>query len=409
MTENHQAAPPPLNFLTTNNSFAKRIIDGEQYNMNSITVKRDNNPIYNIEFSDSYKIIKERLDDAGINGRRVCVVSDSNVSQLYYEEVKHYIEALGAALCISIVFEAGEDNKNTDTIFSIIERLITEHFDRNDFLFALGGGVTGDMTGFAAAIYLRGIKFYQLPTSLLAMVDSSIGGKTGVDFNGYKNMVGSFHMPSGVFINISSLHTLPEREYISGYAEIIKHAVIADKNYFDYLDKNNTAALSKDTEIVKDIIYKSCKIKQAVVENDPTEKGIRAFLNFGHTIGHAIEKYMDFALLHGECVSLGMIAAAYISFGRNLISREDYESIRKLTASYKLPVCFADIKKYTAKADAVEKHKDEILSIIKSDKKADGAVIKFVLIHPVGNAIIDTTVTDAEIMKAISELGGCHD
>lgn len=377
--------------------------------MNTITVKRNDKPIYNIEFSQSYDIIIEKLKDAGINGRKVCVVSDSNVSKIYYEEVKRCIESLGASLCISFVFEAGEDNKTTVTIFSIIERLIAAHFDRNDFLFALGGGVTGDMTGFAAAIYLRGIKFYQLPTSLLAMVDSSIGGKTGVDFNGYKNMVGSFHMPSGVFINTSSLNSLPEREYISGYAEIIKHAVIADKNYFQYLNNNNAGALSKDNTVVKDIIYKSCKIKQAVVENDPTEKGIRAFLNFGHTIGHAIEKYMDFALLHGECVSLGMIAAAYISHSRNLISLEDYEAIRKLVKSYRLPLCFADIEQYTAKCTDIGNNINEILSIIKSDKKADGAVIKFVLIDSVGNAVIDTTVTDEEIIKAINELGGFHE
>lgn len=374
--------------------------------MNTITVNRDCKPIYNIEFSESYEIIKEKLDGFGMNGRKVCVVSDSNVSKLYYEEVKKQIESLGASRCISFVFDAGENNKNTDTIFSIIEQLITEHFDRNDFLFALGGGVTGDMTGFAAAIYLRGIKFYQLPTSLLAMVDSSIGGKTGVDYNGYKNMVGSFHMPSGVFINTSSLASLPDREYISGYAEIIKHAVIADKSYYDFLKNNHAGALAKESDIVKNIIYKSCKIKQSVVENDPTEKGIRAYLNFGHTIGHAIEKYMDFALLHGECVSLGMIAAAYISFRRNLIKQTDYNDIRKLTASYKLPICFEDIKKYTVKSMDICSHTDEIISIIKSDKKADGAVIKFVLIDAIGNAFLDKTVTDKEIKEAINELGG---
>lgn len=370
--------------------------------MNTITIKRDSKPIYDIKFSDSYEFIKDSIDRDAIKGRKVCVVSDSNVSGLYYNQVKSAIEPLGVSKCISYVFDAGEDNKTTDTIFALIEVLIKEHFDRNDFLFALGGGVTGDMTGFAAAIYLRGIKFFQLPTSLLAMVDSSIGGKTGVDFNGYKNMVGSFHMPSGVIINTASLGSLPEREYISGYGEIIKHSLISDRDYFDYLSNNNEKAMSKDSGVVKEIIYRSCKIKQSVVENDPTEKGIRAHLNFGHTLGHAIEKYMDFALLHGECVSLGMIAASYISYRRNLITAEDYGHIRNLAASYKLPVCFEDIKKYTAK----EVDADQIISIVKSDKKADGTVIKFVLIDSIGNAFLDTTVTDDELISAITELGG---
>ena len=372
--------------------------------MKQITVNRDNKPIYNINFVDSYSYITDMLNNSKFVNRKICIVSDSNVAGIYLSKLVEAAERANIKKCISFVFDAGEENKNTDIIFSLVEKLIVNKFDRNDCLLALGGGVTGDMTGFAAAIYLRGISFYQIPTSLLAMVDSSIGGKTGVDFNGYKNMVGAFHMPMEVCININSLKSLPEREYISGFAEIIKHAIIADNKYFELLNDNFSEALNMKEDIIEDIIYRSCRIKQNVVENDPTEKGIRAYLNFGHTIGHAIEKYMDFKLLHGECVALGMIAASFISYKRNLISEDEYKAIRSITAQYGLPVSFKDILKYSDK----EIKANEIVSYTKSDKKADGTAIKFVLIDSIGNAFIDKTVTDEEMISAVIELGGIN-
>lgn len=373
-------------------------------NMQSITVHRDNKPIYNINFNNDYSSLKDFLASSDLHNRKVCVVSDSNVSKFWLDNIIEKLNSLQISKCISVVLPAGEENKNTDNIFNIIEQLIANRFDRKDCLIALGGGVIGDMTGFAASIYLRGIKFFQIPTSLLAMVDSSIGGKTGVDFNGYKNMVGAFHMPSGVLINTQALTTLPDREYISGFAEIIKHAIIADNEYFDYLFQNAAKALAKDMDITGNIIYKSCRIKQHVVETDPTEKGIRAFLNFGHTIGHAIEKYMNFSLLHGECVSLGIVASSYISYKRNMISGDNYESIRALLKAYSLPVCFNDIKDRAGDNVITESDIDDIINITKSDKKADGAVIKFVLADSIGNAVIDTTVSDAEQRNALEEL-----
>ena len=373
-------------------------------NMQSITVHKDNKPIYNMNFNNDYSSLKDFLASSDLHNRKVCVVSDSNVSKFWLDNIIEELNSLQISKCISVVLPAGEENKNTDNIFNIIEQLIANRFDRKDCLIALGGGVIGDMTGFAASIYLRGIKFFQIPTSLLAMVDSSIGGKTGVDFNGYKNMVGAFHMPSGVLINTQALTTLPDREYISGFAEIIKHAIIADNAYFDYLFQNAAKALAKDMDITGNIIYKSCRIKQHVVETDPTEKGIRAFLNFGHTIGHAIEKYMNFSLLHGECVSLGIVASSYISYKRNMISGDNYESIRALLKAYSLPVCFNDIKDRAGDNVITESDIDDIINITKSDKKADGAVIKFVLADSIGNAVIDTTVSDAEQRNALEEL-----
>lgn len=190
---------------------------------------------------------------------------------------------------ISIIFEAGESQKNLDTVKMIYEKLILAKFDRKDLLVALGGGVTGDITGFTAATYLRGIDFVQIPTSLLAQVDSSIGGKTGVDFDSYKNMVGAFHMPKLVYINVSTLTTLSDEQFISGMGEIIKHGLIKDSAYFDWLIENHDRILARDKDVLMEMIRVSCNIKRVVVENDPTEKGDRALLNFGHTLGHAIE------------------------------------------------------------------------------------------------------------------------
>ena len=364
--------------------------------MDKITIKKDNLPIYDICFTDSFKYLSDVIKNLGIGNRRVCIITDSNVEKYHLNNLLTSLKDACDRI-YSFTFEAGEQNKNLSTIEDMYAYLIENHFDRNDVLFALGGGVVGDMTGFLAATYLRGIKFVQVPTSLLAMVDSSIGGKTGVDFCGYKNMIGAFHMPSYVYINTSVLDTLPEREFISGFAEIIKHAFIKDRKYYDYLANNYEAALCKDKDILKNIIYRSCQIKQSIVEEDPTEKSIRAFLNFGHTIGHAIEKYMNFTMLHGECVSLGCIASLYICKERNLIDDTTYNEAYNLLNNYKLPVSIDVLDEETVNC---------IIDITKSDKKADNNSIKFVLIKCIGQAFIDMTVSDEEMRIAVKELFG---
>lgn len=364
--------------------------------MDKITINKDGHPIYDICFTDTFDYISDVINELGINNRRICIITDSNVKKYHLKSLTDSLKSLCNRV-FSFTFEAGEQNKNLSTIEDMYRYLIENHFDRNDILFALGGGVVGDMTGFLAATYLRGIKFVQVPTSLLAMVDSSIGGKTGVDFCGYKNMIGAFHMPSYVYINTAVLNTLPDREFVSGFAEIVKHAFIKDNAYLKYLSDKSDAALSKDKEILKNIIYRSCQIKQSVVEEDPTEKGIRAYLNFGHTIGHAIEKYMDFSMLHGECVSLGCVASLFICKQRKLIDEKTYEEAYNLLNSYKLPVSIDVLED-----EAVE----EIIRITKSDKKADNNSIKFVLINSIGQAFIDMTVSDEEMRMAVKELFG---
>ena len=255
-------------------------------------------------------------------------------------------------------------------------------------LLALGGGVTGDITGFAAATYLRGIDFVQIPTTLLSQVDSSIGGKTGVDFKAYKNMVGAFYMPKLVYMNLSTLNSLPEREYLEGMGEIIKHGLIRDTEYFYWLKENKDKIISRDYETVKKMIFVSCNIKRVVVENDPKEKGERAVLNFGHTIGHAVEKAKNFSLLHGECVAIGMAAATYISLKKGNIAEKEYNEINNVISDFKLPV-------YTTGILA-----SDVVKATKNDKKMDSGVIKFITLEENGHAIIDRTISEELLLEA---------
>lgn len=354
-------------------------------------------PIYDIVFSKNYGDLKEALTTRGLifENRRVCIVSETNVAPLYIKEVSDIFSECGAFVT-TFIFKAGESSKNLNTVCQLYEHLIHSKFDRKDILVALGGGVVGDLTGFAAATYLRGIDFIQLPTSLLSQVDSSIGGKTGVDFNAYKNMVGAFHQPKLVYIGLGTLMTLNEREYLSGMGEIIKHGLIKSKNYYEWLKSVSPKIMSRDLKILEDMVYESCQIKREVVENDPHEKGERALLNFGHTLGHAIEKLSDFSLLHGECVSLGACGAAYISFKRGLLSEADYKDICAAFQLFKLPSALTTSQKTITAAD--------IVAATKLDKKMEGGHIKFVLLDACGHAILDKTVSDSELACAAATL-----
>jgi 3-dehydroquinate synthase len=336
--------------------------------------------------------MKAELAKFKLLNRKVAIVTDSNVGAYHIENLKNIVNKV-AESCVTFTFLAGEENKNLSTVQSLYEFLIQHSFDRNDVLMALGGGVVGDLTGFTAATYLRGIRFFQVPTSLLAMVDSSIGGKTGVDFNAYKNMVGAFYMPCLVYINVPTLLTLPQREYISGMGEIIKHGLIKDASYYASLKQQATAICDKDLSVILPMVLRSCQIKREVVENDPKEQGERALLNFGHSIGHAVEKVMKFTLLHGECVAIGMVAATYISMERNMISQEEYEDIKQTIASFGFPICLPELKT------------NEVLAAMSKDKKVDAGKIKFILLSGIGKAVIDTTVSIEEMTRAIESIG----
>ena len=357
----------------------------------NLTIHLDNKPIYNIEYSDDFQGLKDCIIKRGYENRKICIVSESNVASLYMDAILLLLGDCCKKL-VSYVFPEGEKSKNLDTVKGLYEKLIIEKFDRNDLLIALGGGVVGDLTGFTAATYLRGIDFIQVPTSLLSQVDSSIGGKTGVDFDSYKNMVGAFHMPKLVYMNLKVLDTLNTRQFNSGMGEIIKHGIIKDRDYFHWLNDNQYNILLKDFNTLYEMVRGSCIIKKNVVENDPTEKGERALLNFGHTLGHAVEKYMNFEFLHGECVFIGMLLATIISYNKGLINIQDKELIFNTINAFNVPKLPSDLDI------------DKVVAYTKNDKKVIGDNIKFVLIKNIGDAYIDMNVTEDDMKGSIIEL-----
>ena len=335
-----------------------------------LTINYEKKPCYDIVFAESFAELTEELSKLNISEKKVCVVTDSHVKGLYGDEVM----SLLAGKCKKNViysFPAGEENKTLDTVREAYRFLIEEKFDRKDLLIALGGGVVGDVTGFIAATYLRGVDFVQIPTTLLAQADSSIGGKTGVDFDGFKNMVGAFYMPKLVYMNIATLKTLDDRQFYNGFAEVMKHGLIKDGAFYEWLLDKMYEICDRDTDTLLNMVQKSCMVKKLVVEKDPTEKGDRALLNFGHTIGHAIEKAKNFTLSHGECVALGSVAAAFISWKHEWLSMEEYYEIRDMFVPFNLPISVEGIDP------------EEILALTKSDKKVEGSKIKFILLKKV--------------------------
>ena len=358
---------------------------------NVMEVSKDRKPCYPILFEDNFEKLSEVWTEYGFTKGKVCIVTDSNVEPLYGKQVKEQLDKV-CSTCVIYSFPAGEESKNLETVQKLYEFLIENHFERKDMLVALGGGVVGDLTGFAAATYLRGVSFVQIPTTLLAQVDSSIGGKTGVDFSQYKNMVGAFYMPKMVYMNLSTLLSLPERKFYAGMGEVLKSALIKDGTFYGWIINNLYEIYEKDPEVLRLMVYNCCNIKRLVVEKDWAETGERALLNFGHTIGHAIEKAKGFELYHGECVALGMVAASFIAYKRELLSFDEYYEIRDMFVPFNLPITVEDIDP------------EEIVRLIKSDKKMESGKIKFVLLKKIGKAYIDTTVTDEELLLGINEI-----
>ena len=350
---------------------------------------------YNIVIEPDFIKLADILSVVFATCNKFMLVFDSNTDGYFKDEVSRLLSST-KKMVSSFTFTAGEDNKNLTTVYKLYEKLIKEKFERNDVILAVGGGVVGDLAGFCAATYLRGIRFAQIPTTLLAMSDSSVGGKTGVDFLSYKNMVGAFHQPKLVYMNVNTLISLPEREYLSGMAEVIKYGYIYDKEFIDYLRDNANKVLDKDYSTLEYIIYHSCRIKKEVVEKDPLEDGLRAILNYGHTIGHAVEKLMEFKLLHGECVALGMMSAARIALSRGLISEKEFSDMKDILVSFKLH------RKINLSEIAFSK--EDILSATKSDKKMQGGRVKFILTTEIGRAEIYRDVTDEELMLGINEV-----
>ena len=350
-------------------------------------VKKDGQFCYHIYLEPDFAKLPEAVESLNIKERKLCIVADSTTAELYGAELREILKETCTYVSM-FVFPAGEVNKTLNTVRDLYEHLILEKFDRKDMLVALGGGVVGDLTGFAAATYLRGIGFIQIPTTLLSQVDSSIGGKTGVDFDAYKNMVGAFHMPRLVYMNLNVLKTLPDRQFACGMGEIIKHGLIQDSDYLEKLSTYQREIHEKNYAALLWMVAGSCKVKRHVVEEDPTEQGIRAWLNFGHTIGHSVEKLKDFTLCHGECVAIGCAAAAWMSWKRGLISEKEKEAAEQLLLDYQLPVRVKGLKP------------EDIVKTTKLDKKMDAGKVKFVLLKKIGEAFVTRDVEDEELLRA---------
>ncbi len=356
-----------------------------------LSILYNKKPCYDIVFSHTFEELPQELQDLGAENRKICIYTDSNVEKLYAKQIQELLEPVCRKV-ILFSFPAGEEYKTLDTIKEAYKTLIEAGFDRKDLILALGGGVVGDMAGYTAATYLRGIDFVQVPTTLLAQSDSSIGGKTGVDFDGYKNMVGAFHMPRLVYMNLATLKTLDARQFYNGFAEVMKHGLIKDAIFYEWLIDKMYEICERDLDTLEEMIMRSCTVKKLVVEKDPTEQGERALLNFGHTIGHAIEKYKNFTLSHGECVALGCVAAAFISWKHELLTMEEYYEVRDMFVPFNLPISVEDIDP------------QEVLRLTKSDKKMKDGTLQFILLKRVGKAMRDTSVTDEDILAALDEL-----
>ncbi|NSG81509.1 3-dehydroquinate synthase [Blautia schinkii] len=356
-----------------------------------LLVKREGDFHYPICFEENFSNLAQAMRAEGLVDRKICIVTDSNVGPLYESAVEEVLRKVSSDISV-FTFEAGEKNKNLDTVSSLYQTLIQNGLDRKSLLVALGGGVVGDLTGFGAATYLRGIDFIQIPTTLLAQVDSSVGGKTGVDYQQYKNMVGAFHQPKLVYMNLSTLTTLPAEQFACGMGEILKTGLICDGEFFRFVCREQESIKALDMKLIAAMVRRCCEIKAGVVERDPKEQGERALLNLGHTVGHAVEKLKNFTLLHGQCVGAGLVAAAYLSMKRGLLNEQEYQEICRGCADYDLPI-----------------HVDglipqDVLAATKKDKKMEQGHIKFILMDGIGKSFIDKTVTDAEMLSCIQEI-----
>ncbi|MEW7849951.1 bifunctional shikimate kinase/3-dehydroquinate synthase AroKB [Massilia aurea] len=344
----------------------------------------------NVELGErSYPIVigAGLLDDRAllerhIGGHKVAIVTNTTVAPLYLEKVAGHLRAAGRDV-LEIILPDGEEHKNWQSLNLVYDALLQHKCDRKTTLVALGGGVIGDLTGFAASSYMRGVPFVQIPTTLLAQVDSSVGGKTGINHPLGKNMIGAFYQPRAVIADTATLNTLPARELSAGLAEVIKHGAILDADFFDWIEANIEPLIARERQAIGYAIARSCEIKSDVVRKDEREGGLRAVLNFGHTFGHAIENGLGYgAWLHGEAVGCGMVMAADMSARLGLIEPAAVERVRALVRAAGLPAVAPDL----GEARWIE--------LMEVDKKNEGGEIRFILLKPLGSPSITTAPLD---------------
>jgi len=321
---------------------------------------------------------------------RVALVTNPTVYALYGNTLLHSLKKAGFDAAV-VTIPDGEEYKELLWAYHIYGELLKHRLDRSSALIALGGGVIGDITGFVASTYMRGIALVQVPTTLLAQVDSSVGGKTGVNHPEGKNMIGTFHQPRLVWADVDTLRTLPRREFLAGMAEVIKYGVIWDETFFEFLEKNREKILSLDSGAMQFIIRRSCEIKAEVVSRDEREGGLRAILNYGHTIGHALETATGYTThLHGEAVAMGMYGEALLSSLLGLMDRKEVERVGSLIGSYGLP------SKMPSGVD-----EERIISSMQLDKKAVAGELKFVLPEKIGSVVVRGVRDSEKVLESI--------
>ena len=343
---------------------------------------------------DNWEQLPFCLSKVGFSNRKAVIVTDTNVSGLYLKGLLDVLKPHFPDISF-FVFPHGESSKNFEQLQNILNAFFLSNLNRTSLVFALGGGVVGDMAGFAASVYMRGITYIQLPTTLLSMADSSIGGKTGLDFCGTKNLIGSFYSPGLVYANLNTLNSLPYEFFISGLAEIIKCGIIKDALLFEFIYEHKQKIAEKNYTFISEILLKACKIKASIVEDDEKEQGLRKILNYGHTFGHAIESLCLYELPHGHCVSLGFVCAATLSLNSGGLSKKEVKQILVLLDFFGLPCVLP--KRYNF-------NEEDIYSQMKHDKKSTDHGINLIISNSIGTAEIVSHYKKTEIINAIKSI-----
>ncbi len=334
--------------------------------------------------SDALKMLPEFITQQW-KGRSSFIVTDSIVERLYGRMLQKILFDVGIESLL-LSFPAGEGSKNIQTVHALHTQLLANSIRRDSLIIALGGGVVGDVAGYVAATVLRGVKYIQVPTTLLSQVDSSVGGKVGIDHPLGKNLIGAFHQPSAVYIDPAVLKTLPQSEFRNGLAEVVKIAAAIDKKFFAFLERNAHRITKTNQRLLAEIISRSVGLKAAVVEKDEFESGLRKALNLGHTIGHAIEAATKFSIKHGEAVSMGMVAESRIAVRLGLLKEDDFQRVVRLLRTLRVPTRIPIIK-----------NKSKFFSALSSDKKVEGNKTKFVLLTGIGRSAIGVDVPIAQL------------
>ncbi len=333
-----------------------------------------------------------------LKSKKVVVVTDSNVGPLYLEKLGKVLSSADISFEV-VELPAGEATKRISIFENLLEDILAFGIERGTCLIALGGGVIGDITGFAASALLRGIDFIQVPTTLLSQVDSSVGGKTGINARAGKNLIGAFHQPRLVLIDTESLNTLPKRELLAGYAEVVKYGLLGDEDFFSWLETNGHALIDGDQDLRGEAILRSCAAKADVVAQDEKESGVRALLNLGHTFGHALEKECGYSgdLLHGEAVSIGMVMAFEYCESVGLCSQADVERVKAHLSELDMPVDLSGLPCQDWTAELLMKH-------MMKDKKVKDGKVTFVLVRGIGQAYLSRDVEDKDLEAYLDDL-----